>query len=201
MEIITPLAFRPIHCQCLSILNPLRPAQLHDVSATLIGQMKRFAASIRPSPTRVEQFRKIYIPPELKTCSHIFVKQDPIKPNLTPPYSGPYLVVSRTDKTFQVLNNDRIMSVAINNVKPCFQLNNAEDVSGETPVFCKSASPSPNRSNSTDRLFRIPTEQSNDVEISSTTSLRPSNDPHSSTNFSKRKISRPHRFDDFEIYV
>ena len=75
------------------------------------------------------------MPPELKTCSHIFVKQDPIKPYLTSPYSGPYLVVSRTDKTFRVLNNDRIMSVAINSVKPCFQLNNAEDVSGEMPIF------------------------------------------------------------------
>ena len=170
-------------------------------SATLIGQMRRFAASIRPSSTRVEQSRKIYMPPELKTCSHIFVKQDPIKPNLTPPYSGPYLVVSRTDKTFRVLNNDRIMSVAINNVKPCFQLNNAEDVSAEMPIFCESASASPHCSNSTDRLFRIPTEQSNDVELSGTASMRPSNDPHSSTNFSKRKISRPRRFDDFEIYV
>ena len=127
MEIITPLAVRPIHRQCLSILNPLRPAQLQDVSATLIGQIRHFAASIRPSPTRVEQSKKIYMSPELKTCSHIFVKQDPIKPNLTQPYFGPYLVVSRTDKTFRVLNNDRIMSDAINNVKPCFQLNNAED--------------------------------------------------------------------------
>ena len=41
-------------------------------SATLIGQMRRFAASIRPSPTRVEPSRKIYMPPELKTCSYIF---------------------------------------------------------------------------------------------------------------------------------
>ena len=112
-------------------------------SATLIGQMRRFAASICPSPTRVEPSKKIYMPPELKTCSHIFVKQDPIKPNLTPPNSGPYLVISRTDKTFRVLNNDQIMSVAIINVKPCFQLNNAEDVSAETPIFCESASASP----------------------------------------------------------
>ena len=63
------------------------------------------------------------------------------------------------------------MSVAINNVKPCFQLNNAEDVSAETPIFCESASPSPHRSNSADRLFRIPTEQSNDIELSSTASM------------------------------
>ena len=93
------------------------------------------------------------------------------------------------------------MSVAINNVKLCFQLNNAEDVLGEMPIFCESASPSPDRTDSTDRLFRIPTEQSNDIKLSSIASLRPSNDPHSSTNFSKRKISRPRRFNDFEIYV
>ena len=34
METITTLALRPIHRQCLLILNPLRPAQMLDVLAT-----------------------------------------------------------------------------------------------------------------------------------------------------------------------
>jgi len=104
-------------------------------SEPLIRQMQHFAATLRPSPTRVEQHKPVYMPRELQTCSHIFVRQDPIKPNLTPVYSGPYLVVSRTDKTFRVLNNDRVTSVAINNVKPCFQLKNSAEISHDSTIF------------------------------------------------------------------
>ena len=106
-------------------------------SEHLVRQMQQFATTIRPVPTRVEQNKRVYMPPQLKTCTHIFVKQDPIKPNLTPAYAGPYLVISRTDKTFRVLNNSKIMSVAINNVKPCFQLKNSQEIEADTAIFAE----------------------------------------------------------------
>ena len=94
-------------------------------SESLIAEMRNFAASIRLEPTRIKQTKRIYMPRELETCSHVFIKQDSIKSNLTPAYAGPFFVVSRPYKTFRVLKNDRIMRVAINNIKPCFQLKNA----------------------------------------------------------------------------
>ena len=93
--------------------------------------MQHFATTLRPGPTRLEQGQTVYMPRELKTCTHIFVKvrlnkqtvypikryiQDPIKPNFTPVYSGPFYR-DRIDKTFGILSNDCVISVAINNAK------------------------------------------------------------------------------------
>ena len=63
-------------------------------SESLIAQMRKFAASIRPKLTKVKQTKQIYMPRELETCSHVFIKQDPIKSNITPAYAGPFFVVS-----------------------------------------------------------------------------------------------------------
>ena len=41
--------------------------------------MQHFATTLRPAPTQVKQSKTVYMPRELKTCTHIFVKQDPIK--------------------------------------------------------------------------------------------------------------------------
>ena len=57
----------------------------------------------------------VYMLRALKTYIHIFVKQDAIKPNLTPAYSGLFLVVSRTVKTFRILSYNHVVSVAVNN--------------------------------------------------------------------------------------
>ena len=97
--------------------------------------MKHFAASLKPTPTRVVQSTKVYQPPELKTCTHVFVKVDPIKPNLQPSYKGPHSVISRSDKTFKILNNHKVQQVAINNIKPCFTLLSSPDITTHSPIF------------------------------------------------------------------
>ena len=106
-------------------------------SEHLIRQMQQFATTIQPVPTRVKQNKRLNMPPQLKTCTHIFLKENPIKPNLTPAYAGPYLVISRTDKMFLVLNNSKIMSVAVNNVKHCFQLKNSQKIEADYAVFAE----------------------------------------------------------------
>ena len=45
----------------------------------------------------------------LQTHTHAYIKNDPIKPNLTPTYDGPF---------FSVIRRDKLQSVSINNVKP-----------------------------------------------------------------------------------
>ena len=88
----------------------------------VVDAMRRFANSCKPIDTRVHQSNSVHLPKSLKDCTHVYIKLDPIKPNLTPTYDGPFLVVSKTDCTFKVIRNNRIYSVAINNVKPAFVL-------------------------------------------------------------------------------
>ena len=124
------------------------PAYL-PLTQGIASQMKAFATSLRPTPTRVVQSRPIYIPPELQTCFHVFIEVDPIKPNLTPTYAGPYTVVSRTEKTFKIWHNDKLQQVAINNIKPSFSLQSSEHISAESLIFSLPSSQNDAMSNST----------------------------------------------------
>ena len=84
--------------------------------------MKKFASSLQPTSTRVNQSTPVYLPKALTSCSHVFIKDDPIHRNLTPAYSGPFKVVTRHEHTFTVLKGDKLISVNINNLKPGFVL-------------------------------------------------------------------------------
>jgi len=89
----------------------------------MIATMKIFAVSLLPTPTRVQQSTTVYMPKDLQTCCLIFIRESPIKANLTPAYSGPYIVLSRNDRVFTVLKDGKAIKVAINNVKPGFCFN------------------------------------------------------------------------------
>ena len=84
--------------------------------------MRKFANACKPTDTRVAPLTSEHMPHILQTCTHIYIRNDPIKANLTPTYDGPFFVVSRTNKTFHVLRNNTLYAVAINNVKPAFSL-------------------------------------------------------------------------------
>ena len=87
--------------------------------------MRKFANECKPTDTRVEQSNPTHLPKELETCTHVYVRNDPIKQNLTPTYDGPFPVHSRTNKTFKIFRKGNLFSVAVNNVKPAFTLHDA----------------------------------------------------------------------------
>ena len=90
----------------------------HVFRDDMVAKMRQFARECQISETRVAQNPEVHLPRSLQTCTHVFIKNDPIKSNLTPTYDGPFEVRSRTDKTFSVIRRDKLQSVSINNVKP-----------------------------------------------------------------------------------
>ncbi|UYV61001.1 hypothetical protein LAZ67_1003054 [Cordylochernes scorpioides] len=65
-------------------------------------QLKNYMSRIRPQPTRQTKQNNIFSHKDLDTCSHVFVRKDFVKRALSPPYEGPFPVVSRSSKTFTV---------------------------------------------------------------------------------------------------
>ena len=59
------------------------------------------------------------VPRDLKSCSHVFIRNGQINSKLTSPYVGPYEVTERGTKTFTILQNDIHKRVAMDNIKPC----------------------------------------------------------------------------------
>lgn len=61
----------------------------------------------------------IYVHP---SCSHVFLRVDNVRPPLTPPYTGPYAVIERNDKTFVIKNKNNPVTMSLDGLKPAFYL-------------------------------------------------------------------------------
>ena len=46
--------------------------------------------------------RRVYIPNDLQTCRQVLIRIDAVQPSLKPKYQGPFQVLSRSEKTFEV---------------------------------------------------------------------------------------------------
>uniref|UniRef100_A0A1B6EJH2 Uncharacterized protein n=1 Tax=Cuerna arida TaxID=1464854 RepID=A0A1B6EJH2_9HEMI len=55
-------------------------------------------------------------------CSHGFLRDDTVRKSLQPPYTGPYQVVSRDEKTISIIINGQTSRVSIDRVKPAYIL-------------------------------------------------------------------------------
>lgn len=69
---------------------------------------------------RAHSTRKSHVAAELTSCSHVFLRDDAIRPPLTPAYKGPFKVLERSNKTFKILQNSRPVYVSIDRLKPTY---------------------------------------------------------------------------------
>ena len=72
----------------------------HVFRDDLVAKVRQFARECRTSETRVNQNPEVYLPRSLQTCTHVFIKNDPIKSNLTPTYDVPLKYVRELIKLF-----------------------------------------------------------------------------------------------------
>ncbi|PNF35431.1 hypothetical protein B7P43_G01750 [Cryptotermes secundus] len=85
--------------------------------AHLITQLRQYMARLRPIPATRHASPATFVHSDLEKCTHIFLRA------LKPPYSGPYQVLSRKDKTMQILVRGRLITVSTDGVKPAYMLN------------------------------------------------------------------------------
>jgi hypothetical protein len=120
-ELLTPTA------------DPVEPAHL-------ITQLRRHMARLRPVPASHHASSTTFMHEDLDNCTHVFLRQDATRRALEPPYSGPYQVLSRREKTLQLLLRGKPVTVSADRVKPAYVLNEAG--CGST-IFSPSASATP----------------------------------------------------------
>lgn len=58
-----------------------------------IDHLRDNMQNLIPKDTRTQNQNNIFVPKDLETCEHVFVRVDKIKPSLTAPYDGPFKVV------------------------------------------------------------------------------------------------------------
>ncbi|GBN60387.1 hypothetical protein AVEN_105597-1 [Araneus ventricosus] len=69
----------------------------------------------------------IYIPKDLETCSHVFLRIPPFKKTLQAPYEGPVKFVRRLPKDFIILIKGQERLVAMDRLKPAVILNSSDE--------------------------------------------------------------------------
>ena len=80
-----------------------------------ISDLHGFMKHMQPVQTRVITLQLTNLPPDLSSCSHVFVQQDGIHPPLQQPY--------RSDKVFTLELDRNIDNVCIDHLKPANMLN------------------------------------------------------------------------------
>ena len=64
--------------------------------------------------------RQIYVPPDLHTSSHVFLRVDSHRAPLTLPYIGPFVVQQRRPKVFKIVIQGKPEWVSIDRLKPAY---------------------------------------------------------------------------------
>lgn len=118
------------------------PERQEDTT-NFVVRLRQQMATLRPVPASRHGTHAPFVFQELKTCTHVFLRDDRVRKSLRPPYSGPHPVVSRDDKTVTILINGKERRVTIDRVKPAYIVRD-EAAPGPAP-----AGPAPGAARST----------------------------------------------------
>ncbi|XP_037556819.1 uncharacterized protein LOC119433634 [Dermacentor silvarum] len=95
-------------------------------------RLRDIMENLRATPPRRAAPRAVYVPSELGSCTHVFVRHDAVHRPLQPPYNGPFRVLRRGNKQFTIDVRGRHEVVSLDRLKPA-HIEDADTVSHATP--------------------------------------------------------------------
>lgn len=91
--------------------------------SSFLSKLRDHFENVRSNETKVLNTHT-YIPKDLHTCKHVFLRIDKVKPPLHSPYEGPFPVVKLLRKQVIISKNGKELCVSIDRVKPAYTLTN-----------------------------------------------------------------------------
>lgn len=89
-------------------------------------RLQSHMAKLTPRPTSWHTSSPFYVPRDLQSTSHVFLRQDRLRGALEPPYTGPYKVIQRHPKFFNIDIQGKNINVSINRLKPAYMMREAQ---------------------------------------------------------------------------
>ena len=99
-----------------------------------IRNFKRQMSEVKPVPVQHNNSTKTFVHQNLPTATHIFIRHDAVRKPLQPTYDGPYKILSRQDKHFDVDTPRGRQRISIDRLKPAFLLNSESDSDTTLPT-------------------------------------------------------------------
>lgn len=87
------------------------------------NELHRVFENVKPPKPSNHGKRSVFVSGDLRKCTHVFVRVDHVKKPLQHPYEGPYEVLNRRDKNFDVLVAGKHQCISIDRLKPAFICN------------------------------------------------------------------------------
>lgn len=88
--------------------------------ATSVTLLTQRLEQLRPTETTHKSTRKTIVSPRLTEASHVFEKHDAIRKPLQMPYDGPFKVIRRAEKFFEMDMKGKTTIISIDRLKPAF---------------------------------------------------------------------------------
>ena len=125
------------------------------------------------SEWRLHSVSKAYLPQELQSCTHVWIRVNRVRQALEAPYSGPFEVLHRYPKYFTVKTaTGKTSNVSIDRLKPVFQKTTASKTEKSIQENCTN------------------TENSDNTNTSATSSEPSSSDKQSDTDSAEVEAKR-----------
>jgi cleavage and polyadenylation specificity factor subunit 1 len=112
---------------------PRSPGESTPDAPPFVHQLRCAFNELRPHSVQRHGEKSVFVFRDLATASHVFVRHDGVKRPLQQPYSGPYRVVRRGEKSFVVNVNGCDKTITIDRLKPAYTV--AEDISASVEVL------------------------------------------------------------------
>lgn len=105
-----------------------------NIDSETVNQFRNAMRTLRPTNTAHHATPKTFESKALQTTTHVFVRNDSIRPSLSHPYDGPYPVTNRKEKFFTVIIRGRSTNISIDRLKPAFTANDGLTTTAERPT-------------------------------------------------------------------
>ncbi|KMQ83669.1 pol polyprotein [Lasius niger] len=128
------------------------PSEFFDTTSaetdplSFVEQLREHFRNLKPQETSSHGTRAMFVYPQLKSATHVFLRRDCVRKPLQAPYDGPFKVLNRTNKVFKLSVNGKTLSVSIDRLKPAFFVNSDSDDGYFVP---KKSATTPKRTNDT----------------------------------------------------
>lgn len=102
-----------------------------QIDSDAVNQFRESMRALRPTDTAHHSIQKTFVSKDLFTATHVFIRNDSIRPSLSHPYDGPFEILHRKEKYFSINIRGRRANVSIDRLKPAFTAN--DELSSAVP--------------------------------------------------------------------
>ena len=95
------------------LLVPTAPKREPSI---FIQELRRHMGQLRPTPVARHSSSTTFIHKDLHDSTHVFLRHDAIRRPLEPPYNGPHKVISKADKTFDIMVHGQKIKVSTDRI-------------------------------------------------------------------------------------